>query len=624
MKDIEYMTKSDFLNSQFTDLLFDIECYRNYFLVMYYHPNLEKFFYIEMKEDSELNTDMIRWLINHYRLVGFNNISYDLPMLYYALKNKDNITNEKLKEFSDWLISSHNLYPVEIYKTLGIDFYKHKFNTIDLMKIAPKSSEFRVGLKLYGARLNSKNIQELPIDPSENLTYSQMSEIFKYCINDIDCTRLIYDHVYNLIDMRSNLEKLFSKDFNFSTEPVIAETVIRDQLRIKYNKFISKSEINVDNEFKYNIIDELKFNSSHLNELLNILNSQSFILNENKKIVSPKDYMDYKVGINKGLYSVGKGGIHSNEKNTSVYSSDTHQLIDIDVTSYYPFIILNQGLYPKACGPKFLNIYQNLVDERLRYKKLKYDDIATSLKIVINGIFGKFGSNFSILFNPQGLIQVTLTGQLSILMLIEMFEENDIQVMSANTDGIVIFPAKNKLKLTKQIISKWESIFKFKLEPNLYKSLHSRDVNSYIAIKNDGSVKFKGNYTDPDKVIMEKNASNPIISKAIINYLKYAIPIEHTIKYSNDITKFLSIAYSKDPCIFDNKEIGKVIRFYHAKNFNGAIYKKQSMHLLPDSLNCKPLMNLKNVSDIDYNWYIKQTRLELEQLGVIKNLNKLF
>src|SRR3546814_14028970 len=48
--------------------------------------------------------------------------------------------------------------------------------------------------------------------------------------------------------------------------------------------------------------------------------------------------------------------------------------------------------------------------------------VADSLKIVINGSFGKFGSKYSILYAPNFLTQTTLTGQLSILLLIEMLE----------------------------------------------------------------------------------------------------------------------------------------------------------------------------------------------------------
>ena len=111
--------------------------------------------------------------------------------------------------------------------------------------------------------------------------------------------------------------------------------------------------------------------------------------------------------------------------------------MDCDVASYYPSIILNQGLCPANIGENFLRVYKKIVDERLKAKKEGDKVVSESLKIVINGSFGKFGSKFSALYAPEMLLQVTLTGQLALLMLIEKLENADIKVISANTDGVV-------------------------------------------------------------------------------------------------------------------------------------------------------------------------------------------
>lgn len=60
-----------------------------------------------------------------------------------------------------------------------------------------------------------------------------------------------------------------------------------------------------------------------------------------------------------------------------------------------------------------------------------------TFKIVLNGTFGKLGSKYSFLYSPNLMIQVTITGQLALLMLIEALEAAGISVVSANTDGIV-------------------------------------------------------------------------------------------------------------------------------------------------------------------------------------------
>jgi DNA polymerase elongation subunit (family B) len=58
------------------------------------------------------------------------------------------------------------------------------------------------------------------------------------------------------------------------------------------------------------------------------------------------------------------------------------------------------------------------------------------MKIAANGVFGKLGSPWSILYAPHLMVAVTLTGQLALLMLIERAERMGISVVSANTDGV--------------------------------------------------------------------------------------------------------------------------------------------------------------------------------------------
>jgi hypothetical protein len=41
-----------------------------------------------------------------------------------------------------------------------------------------------ISLKLYGGRLHSKKLQDLPIDPHATLTKDQTEILRKYCVND--------------------------------------------------------------------------------------------------------------------------------------------------------------------------------------------------------------------------------------------------------------------------------------------------------------------------------------------------------------------------------------------------------------------------------------------------------
>lgn len=277
------------------------------------------------------------------------------------------------------------------------------------------------------------------------------------------------------------------------------------------------------------------------------------------------------------------------------------------------------------------------IENKIKTLKKELNQIkkdSDSLKLTINGSFGKFGSIYSILYSPQLIIQTTITGQLSLLMLIERFEENGIKVISANTDGIVSkVPKKLDQKFT-EIYQQWEKETCFKLEETVYKSLHSRDVNNYIAIKTDGKVKHKGAYSnhwnDNSTFRLHKNPTNLICIDAVTAYLTIYKPIEETIRECTDITKFITVRYVKggaaklwpdyinDP-VNKIEYLGKAVRFYRSNTTNGEIVYCKTGNKVPLTENCKPCMELpeKFPDDINFDWYISESYRILKDIGVI-------
>ncbi|NRC54199.1 hypothetical protein [Neoaquamicrobium sediminum] len=294
-------------------------------------------------------------------------------------------------------------------------------------------------------------------------------------------------------------------------------------------------------------------------------------------MILPKALSEAKIKIGRGVYRLGIGGLHSSEKSTCHVAGDDYILVDRDVASYYPAIIINQNLHPKQMGFAFQKVYRSIVARRLNAKKdaklakeeikqlkealkgsnsnggpslmeerlaelLAVADEATvsadSLKITINGSFGKFGSKWSALYAPQLLIQTTITGQLSLLMLIHRLERAGIEVVSANTDGIVIKCHRDDVELMERIIRKWEADTRFETEATEYAALYSRDVNNYIAVKPDGSAKRKGVY---GTTTLDKNPQNEICADAVVAFLTKKTPLHKTIRDCRDITKFVTV-----------------------------------------------------------------------------------
>ena len=179
--------------------------------------------------------------------------------------------------------------------------------------------------------------------------------------------------------------------------------------------------------------------------------------------------------------------------------------------------------------------------------------------MVLSGLYGKLGNKYSKIYAPEMMLSVCLTGQLSLLMLIERLELSGLKVISANTDGIVIYYNVEQRDLLTSIVKQWEKDCNFTTEENFYHGLHSRDVNNYIALKSDKDcqiikgTKLKGVYTDHwysdvNSFRMTKTPDFIICRQAAIEYITKKIPIETTIKECKDVLKF---------CIVTGKQIGR-------------------------------------------------------------------
>lgn len=86
----------------------------------------------------------------------------------------------------------------------------------------------------------------------------------------------------------------------------------------------------------------------------------------------------------------------------------------------------------------------------------------------------------------------TITGELSLLMLIEAYELAGINVISANTDGVTVRIKKVLIDKMHQINTWWSVLTSYELERTDYQKIVFSTVNDYLAIKTDGDVKKKG------------------------------------------------------------------------------------------------------------------------------------
>lgn len=596
-------------------LIFDTEIYENYFLAAFKSIDSGRVVYVERTDSTELDISKLNWIINNFTIIGFNSWSFDLPILAIALAGRSLL---QIKQAVHRIIVVGE-NPSDVMRDYKVK--RPKIDHIDLIEVAP----LRASLKVYAGRLHAKRMQDLPFHPDATLSEPQIAITRWYCVNDLNNTHILYDGLLENIKLREVMGAQYNLDLRSKSDAQIAEYVFSQEVEHLNGRRAARPTILPGTAYAYKVPPYLNYQSELLRWALDIVRRAKFVVAPHGSIEMPKEIGELKLEINGSIYRMGIGGLHSSEKKTAHVSNDKYKLFDYDVTSYYPRIILNQGLFPYHLGANFLRVYNRTVERRVGYKA-KGDKVwANALKIVVNGSYGKLGSKWSNLYAPDLLIQVTLTGQLALLLLIERLELAGIHVVSANTDGIVIKCPVELIHKMEEIIKWWENETRFEMERTEYAALYSRDVNNYIAIKTNGKTKTKGAYANPwnddsDRSMwLHKNPTNTICVEAVEALLTKQIPIEQTVTTCDDVRKFVSVRTVKGGAVKDGVYLGKSIRWYYAAGEEGEIVYASSGNKVPRSDGAKPLMDLPEVcpSDIDYDWYVTEANRILGDIAYV-------
>lgn len=620
---ITYMSDDELRQYAGGIMINDTEVYYNYFLVLFKHVGTNKIVRLCIDRDKRtyLDEKKLSWILHNYTVVGFNSIKFDNPLLWLSYVNQNTY---KIKEAANALAS--NTWPKQVAEEFGFNIFPTKI--VDLIEVCP----LKGSLKLYGARLHAPRIQDLPFEHLEELTDWQKSIVDDYCLNDLDITQLLMENLTEQLDLRYQLGLEYKIDCMSKSDAQIAESVIGSELKKVTGRFPSKPKIDNQHFFKFKIPDNMKFQTPYMQSVLERISKVDLSLSPDGRLERPKEITDLKINIGNCIYRMGIGGLHSSEETVSLISNNEFELIDRDVASFYPRILLNLGLYPTHIGEQFTAVYNSIVERRLAAKKAKNLAISECLKITINGTFGKTGSPYSFLYAPQMTIQITVGGQLYLLMLIEALELAGFPIASANTDGIIIKCPRGEKNRMEEIIKMWEKQTGFETEETKYEAIYSRDVNAYLAIKRDknGEIEFKGKnvYYDPwngktakDKYWrFQKNPQAQICIQAIENLIAKNIPIEQTIKECKNITRFVIVKNVKYPGAHqDGNYLGKVIRWVWTKNNIHTINYIESNNKVPDSEGGFPVMDLPNeLPNLDYDRYIKRTKDLLYDMAYIQ------
>lgn len=278
------------------------------------------------------------------------------------------------------------------------------------------------------------------------------------------------------------------------------------------------------------------------------------MLAEMKQVVitrTNKDAFSKEIEFYGTKYTLATGGIHSVDRPGIFRSTDNYTYIHYDIGSFYPSTMVAYNIAPKHLNQQ---VFTKMVDyfrtTRLKCKHTA-DDVemlikgvpnklsAEALKIVINAIYGKFGSETYFLYDRFAQMQVTINGQLMVMMVIESLELAGIHVISANTDGIIVKLYKNKEEQFKQITDEWCAFNKMTADSERYKLFITRDINNYLNVQSNNTIEFKG-ALDPKQYLkdLKKGYDMPIVAIAVFEYLVNNVPVMTTLRNHKDILDF--------------------------------------------------------------------------------------
>jgi hypothetical protein len=483
------------------DYAYDIETYKNMFSVVFVHIETGTRWIFEVSARIDQSAQLA-WFLRELekrgaRLFGFNNIHFDWPIvqrLLLAFEEQGTFRSEDAYALAQAIFQSQErnaftLWPRQRIITQGDLFLIHHFDNM------AKSTS----LKKLAINMRSKRVQDLPYPPDQLLTDHEMNEVIKYNCRDVAETVDFYKKSIDQINFRDELAEKYPKmgdvlNFNdtkigkkfFEMKLIEAGIQCYDEYRNPEQTIRGSINLGVC------ISPKIKYRHPEFERVRSWLSQQQIVETKGvfKKLIATVDGFDCHFGT---------GGIHGSLKKTAVHEDDEWEIWDWDVASYYPNLAITGNLYPAHLSEHFCAIYKEVYEMRKGYAKKTAEN--AMLKLALNGVYGDSNQPFSIFYDSQYTMSITLSGQLFLCMLAEwlLYDQgnnrySDIQLIQMNTDGLTVRVRKKAVEYMNHICKMWEDYTGLELESVRYKSMFIRDVNSYAAVKDDGSIKRIGAY----------------------------------------------------------------------------------------------------------------------------------
>lgn len=526
--------------------------------------------------------------------VGYNNLHYDQFIFKGILCGFDP------KAINDFIIA-------EGHKGWQYSSLLRKVYMVNYDVFHPRTDR---GLKTHEAYLGNDICETtVPFDIDRKLTEAEIAETVKYCRHDVEQTIEVFMQRKSEFDARMDLLKMFDLPLVYlgKTDAQLTAIILGAERPARPR----------DDEFDIVPLPCLD------------LGPYDFI---RSWYLDPAN-QDYSATLDFDIagcpHKCAWGGLHGA---IAQYAGEGY-FINVDVESYYPAEMIAHELLSRNVRDP--SKFKGIRDHRIELKHAK-DPRQKALKLVVNGTYGASKDKFNALYDPRQANMVCVNGQLMLIDLMhKLVRDVGAEIIQSNTDGVLIrmpdgFDGGPDAFYDRvdDVAYEWEHRTGMGLEFDEFTRVYQKDVNNYVLVAADGSMKTKGAYV---KKLGPLDYDLAVVNKALVEYMVYGVPVEDTIATDDDLIDYQRVVKVSGKYKYGvhghERLTDRCFRvFASTRESDGMIGRVKAGKAKPEKFGNTSEHSFIDNGDVhgkkcpdylDKGWYIQLAKTRLAQFGVM-------
>ena len=526
--------------------------------------------------------------------VGYNNLHYDQFIFKGILCGFDP------KAINDFIIA-------EGHKGWQYSSLLRKVYMVNYDVFHPRTDR---GLKTHEAYLGNDICETtVPFDIDRKLTEAEIAETVKYCRHDVEQTIEVFMQRKSEFDARMDLLKMFNLPLVYlgKTDAQLTAIILGAERPARPR----------DDEFDIVPLPCLD------------LGPYDFI---RAWYLDPAN-QDYSATLDFDIagcpHKCAWGGLHGA---IAQYAGEGY-FINVDVESYYPAEMITHELLSRNVRDP--SKFKGIRDHRIELKHEK-DPRQKALKLVVNGTYGASKDKFNALYDPRQANMVCVNGQLMLIDLMhKLVRDVGAEIIQSNTDGVLIRMPDDFdggpdafYDRVDDVAYEWEHRTGMGLEFDEFTRVYQKDVNNYVLVAADGSMKTKGAYV---KKLGPLDYDLAVVNKALVEYMVHGVPVEDTIMADDDLIDYQRVVKVSGKYKYGvhghERLTDKCFRvFASTRESDGMIGRVKVGKAKPEKfgntsehsfIDNGDVHGKKCPSYLDKGWYIQLAKTRLAQFGVM-------